>query len=98
MYMLFLKNISAMMRNERCVFISGYILSVRDYAERLSAHFNLEIQSDHFGNGRSLSIEDCNIQYIDEEHEEHSEYHSHLWDDSRQDASTTHAHMISNVE
>ena len=83
------------MRNERCLSIPGDILSVRDYAEHLSVHFNLEIQSDHFGNGRSLSIECCNIQYIDEDHEENSELHSHLLDDSRQDASITHAHMIS---
>ena len=89
------KNICGKMRSERCLSIPGDILSVRDYAERLSAHFNLEIQSDHFGNGRSLSIEGNNLQYIDEDHEEHSEFHSHLSDDSRQDASTTHAHMTS---
>ena len=86
------------MRSERCLSIPGDILSVRDYAERLSAHFNLEVQSDHFGNGRSLSIEGNNLQYIDENHEEHSEFHSHLSDDSRQDASTTHAHMTSMLE
>ena len=83
------------MRNERCLSIPGDILSVRDYAERLYAHFNLEVQSYHFGNGRSLSIEGRNIQYIDEEHEEHSEFHFNLSDDSRQDASNTHAYMIS---
>ena len=83
------------MRNERCLSILGDILSVRDYAERLSAHSDLEIQSDYFGNGRSLSIEGFNIQYIDEDHEEHSEFHSHLSDDSRQDVPTTHAHLIS---
>ena len=55
----------------------------------------MKVQSDHFGNGRSLSIEGNNLQYIDEDHEEHSEFHSHLSDDSRQDASTTHAHMTS---
>ena len=77
------------------IYIPGDILSVRDYAERLSAYFNLEIQSDHFGNGRSLSIEGCNIQYKDEDHKEHSKYHSHLSGDSRQVASTTHARMIS---
>ena len=49
----------------------------------------------YFGNGRSLSIEGCNRQYIDEDHEEPSEFHSQLSDDSRQDASTTHTHMIS---
>ena len=83
------------MRNERCLYIPDNILYVRDYAERLSAHFNLEVQSDHFGNGRPLSIEGCSIQYIDEDHEEHSMLYSHLLDDSRQDASITHAHMIS---
>ena len=83
------------MRSERCLSIPSDILSVRDYAERLSVHFNLEVQSDHFGNGRSLSIEGNNLQYIDEDHEENSEFHSHLSDDSRQDASTTHAHMTS---
>ena len=83
------------MRSERCLSIPGDILSVRDYAERLSAHFNLEIQSDHFGNGRSLSIEGNNLQYIDEDHDEHSEFHSHHLGDSRQDTSTTHAHITS---
>ena len=83
------------MRSERCLFIPVDILSVRDYAERLSAHLNLEVQSDHFGNGRSLSIEGNNLQYIDEDHEEHSEFHSHLSDDSRQDSSTSHSHMTS---
>ena len=59
-----LKNICGKMRNERCLSIPGDVLSVRDYAEHSFAHFNLKIQSDHFGNGRSLSIEGCNIQYI----------------------------------
>ena len=89
------KNICGKMRNKRYLSIPGDILSVRDYVERLSVHFNLKIKSDHFGNGRSLSIENCNIQYIDEDHEENSELYSHLLDDSRQDASITHAHMIS---
>ena len=83
------------MKNERCLSIPGDILSVRDYAERLSAHFNLEVQSDHFGNGRSLSIEGNNLQYIDDDHNEHSEFQSHLSVYSRQDASTTNAHIIS---
>ena len=68
---------------------------MRDYAGPLSAHFNLEVQSYHFGNGRSLSIEGCNIQYIDGDHEEHSKFYYHLSGDSRQDTSTIHAHMIS---
>ena len=51
-------------RSEGC-FSIGKILSIRDYTERLSAHFNLEIQSDHFGNGMSLSIEGYNIKFVD---------------------------------
>ena len=89
------KNICDKMRNERCLSIPGDILSVRAYVERVSAHFNLEVQLDHFGNGRTLSIEDCNIQYIYKDHEEHSEFHSHLLVNSRQGTSTTHTHMIS---
>ena len=89
------KNISGKMRSERCLSIPADILSVRDYVERLSAHFNLNVQPDHFGNGRSLSIEGNNLQYIDDDHDKHSEFYSHLSDDSRHDASTTHAHMIS---
>ena len=68
---------------------------MRDYTGPLSAHFNLEVQSDHFGNGRSLSIEGCNIQYIDQDHEDYSEFYYHPFGDSRQDTSTIHAHMIS---
>ena len=40
----------------------GSLLTVWDYAERLSAHFDLEIQSDHFGNERSLLIEGCSVE------------------------------------
>ena len=46
------KNICRKMMSESCLYIAGDILSVRDYAERLSARFNLEVQSDHFGNSR----------------------------------------------
>ena len=58
------KQICGKMRSERCLSIPGDILYVRDYAERLSAHFNLEVQSDHFGNGRSLSIKGIIIYNI----------------------------------
>ena len=42
-----------------------------------------------------MSIEGFNIDSIDEYHKAQSEFRSHLSDDSRQDASTTHAYMIS---
>ena len=44
------------MRKEVCLSIPGSILFVRNYAEKISTHLNLKIQSDHFGNERSLSI------------------------------------------
>ena len=56
------------MRKETCLSEPGNIFSVRDYVEGLCAYFNLEIQLDHFGNGRSLSIEGCNIELVDSYH------------------------------
>jgi hypothetical protein len=40
----------------------GCVSTSRDYAERLPFKFNLEIQSEHFGNGRSLSIEGSTVE------------------------------------
>ena len=59
------------------------------------ANFNFEIQSEYFGNRRSLSIKGCMIDIVDQYFNGYMEFHSHFSDDSRQDASTTHAHMIS---
>ena len=75
--------------------VTGDILSTRNYVDRLSTHFNLKIQSDHFGNGKSLSIEGCNIEFIDEDLNAQSKFYFHLSDDSQQDASTTHTYMVS---
>ena len=83
------------MRSGNYVSVRGDILSVRDYAEHLSAHFNLEIQSDHFENCRSLSIEGCNVEFVYEDHNVQSEFHSHLSDDSRKNTSITHVHVSS---
>jgi hypothetical protein len=35
----------------------------RDYAERLLAKFSMKIQSDHFGNERTLSIEGSSVEF-----------------------------------
>ena len=75
--------------------VTGDILSTRNYVDRLSTHCNLKIQSDHFGNGKSLSIEGCNIEFIDEDLNAQSKFYFHLLDDSQQDASTTHTYMVS---
>jgi hypothetical protein len=79
----------------------------RDYAERLSAAFDLEIQSEHFGNSRSLSMEGSSVEFhiadllkeykagnLDVEAlEQEFEFIYHFSDVPRQDATTTNAHM-----
>ena len=79
----------------------------RDYAERLAAAFSLEIQCDHFGNSRNLSMEGSSVETfcraaVDayrngvwqmSDDDLRMTFHSHFSDDSRQDAATTHAHM-----
>jgi len=83
------------------------ILTRRDYAERLKTAFNGEIQSTHFGNNRDLSMEGSSVQFLPEavvgrsrnenikptEKDIELHFHSHLSDESAQDAYTTHAHM-----
>ena len=55
----------------------------RDYAERLSAHLNLEIQSDHFGNGQSLLIEGSSVEFVDTTtNDVVLHFHSHFSDSS----------------
>jgi len=72
----------------------------RDYAERLAAAFNLEAQHEHFGNGRSLSMEGSAVETFVKaavdawrrgvwqmnEGELQMVFHSHFSDESRQDA------------
>ena len=72
----------------------GSLLTVRHYAERLSAHFELEIQSDHFSNGRSLSIEGCSVEVSMNNSISRLQFYSHFSDNNRQDTSTTNAHMM----
>ena len=62
------KTICGKIRSEGCFSGRDDILSIRYYIERLSVYFNLKIQSDHFGNGRSLSIEGFNIEFENEDH------------------------------
>ena len=85
---------------------SNWMFSERDYAERLVKQLDGEIQSDHFGDNPTLSIEGCTLQYhkylpsstnTTKEHESFIafDFHSHFADFSRQDAATTFEHMCS---
>ena len=55
----------------------------------------MEIQSEHFGNGRSLSMEGSTVEFHDKITELCTlHFHSHFADTSRQDAASTNAHMV----
>ena len=80
----------------------SWFLTEMDYAERLAKQLNGEIQSDHFGDNATLSIEGCTLQYhtvvnSDSGNLNNSsinlDFHSHFADYSRQDAATTFDHM-----
>ena len=58
------KNLCGVKRRNIFICKPGNLFNVRDYAERLSTHFDLEIQFDHFGNCRSLSIEGFSVDLV----------------------------------
>jgi hypothetical protein len=79
-----------------------------DYAEPIQQEKDLEIQSDHFGyvplcsiigvcvwSPLPSSVEECKKGYIEKEAiVRMMQFHSHLSDMSKQDASMTHNHLI----
>ena len=69
------------------------IMTRRDYAERLTAKFNQEIQSTHFGQSVTLSMEGCFVEFVVGNDDVQAHFHSHMADKSNQDAASTHAHM-----
>ena len=80
----------------------NWYFSERDYAERLMKQLDGEIQSDHFGDNPTLSIEGCTLHYhgapslSNEESMKKKlsfDFHSHFADFSQQDAATTFEHM-----
>ena len=101
------KNYCKKTRTEAFFNQPSWLLSERDYAERLSKQLDGEIQSDHFGDNSTLSIEGCTLQYHKRtsntndqpcEYEIRTDFHSHMADFSRQDAATTFEHMCSMLE
>ena len=69
------------------------IMTRRDYAERLWAKFNKEIQSDHFGQGTTMSKVGCFVEYFAKNGEIFAHFHLHMAEKSSQDPAATHAHM-----
>ena len=88
----------------RCDAFEGnenFLLSERDYAERLVKELDGEIQSEHFGDNSTLSIEGCVLQYhvqFENTRKIRMDFHSHFADFSKQDTATTFEHMCDMFE
>jgi hypothetical protein len=72
----------------------GKVAGSRDYAERLLMKFHMEIQSEHFGQGRDLSIEGNVIKFFPVGGTQtKTHFYSFLKDYKIQNAATTDKHM-----
>jgi hypothetical protein len=72
----------------------GEAIGSRDYAERLLMKFHLEIQSEHFGAGRDLSIEGNVVKNFPVgANQTKTHFYSFLKDSKIQNAATTDKHM-----
>ena len=58
------------------------IMKRRDYSEHLLDKFNKEIQSTHFGQNISLSMEGCFVEFLIENGDVRAHFHSHMADKS----------------
>ena len=71
----------------------------KDYAKKFSEATGVEIQSQHWGGNRQLSMEgiavECFPTSVDiGNNEEKSEFHSYISDDNEQDACDSYAHIV----
>ena len=51
-------------REDRMKIVPGEVSSLRDFAERLSLQFNNKIQTEHFGNTLTVSIEGIAVWFF----------------------------------
>jgi len=72
---------------------TGNVLTQRDYADHLAAEFNGAIQSEHFGEHVTVSMEGVVCWHVkqgeDESFVDVCDYHSYISDDNQQDARTS---------
>ena len=79
-----------MYKNEKnCILTCTKCITIRDYDERLAAHFKNEIQSTNFGQGTTLSMEGCFVEFHDSCEKLLAYLHSHMSDESIQDEART---------
>ena len=70
----------------------------RHYTEHIFPRFNEEIQSTHFGQGVTLSIEGYFLEFKTSSGTVKAQVHPHMSDKSKQDTACTHARLIVLVE
>ena len=80
-------------------FIKNNIELKKDYAEKFSKTTGIEIQSQHWGGNKQLSIESIAVEYFPNSvhtgiNETKSEFHSYISDDNEKDACYSHARMF----
>ena len=71
----------------------------KDYAEKKSELTGIDIQTQHWGGNRQLSMEGIAVEYFSTSvnignKEEKYELHSYISDDNEQDECDLHAHMF----
>ena len=85
-------------RKDACKEVGG-VLTQRDYADALLASFTDEIQSTHFGENASVSMEGVTIRFTDPNTgEDRFHFYSYLSDDKRQDSRTTYVNTEAMVK
>jgi hypothetical protein len=72
----------------------GEVAGSRDYAERLLMKFHMEMQSEHFGQGRDMSIEENVVKFFPVgATQTKTHFYSFLKDSKMQNAATTDKRM-----
>ena len=92
------KNQSVKERNEQFLKRRVSATSGRDYAERISAEKDGELQSEYYTT-KSCSLEGCVISVFKEGKEEPTmTFHTHIADHSKQNAASTYVHMCKEIQ
>ena len=87
------KNYCGRIRKESILGSTHDLFLRRDYAYQLIGKFDMEIQSTHFGDSITLSMEGCSVEFNTPEGVIKINFHFHFADESPQNAASTNAHM-----
>ena len=91
------KNFAAKERLRAIAASPGSLGSMKDYADAIQATCNREIQSDHFGDQTTTSMEGAYCQFVDPAKQEEgirTEFNCYVSDDKQQDSRTSFANTV----